>query len=181
MQRDGPKASVSNAIIIIACNIPDSDSVKYGNMKIQNLKSVAKSAVFITVLTSGVSLRAAIPALPQPLSDTVTGPNQFQTVAFSEANTLTSAYLILATGDHDYKGHRVKAMHQIEAAGKLLGVSLHGDDKDRQKQVLSDDKLREVRGMLETVLGAAEVKSQPRVSKHVNAAIEQIDIALRIR
>jgi len=102
-------------------------------------------------------------------------------MAFSESQTLTSAYLILATGDHDYRGHRVKAMHQIETAGKLLGVSLHGDDKDKQKQVLSDDKLREVRGMLQTVLGAAEVKSQPRVSKHVTEAISQINMALSIR
>lgn len=170
-----------NAVRTIACNIPDPNFVKYGNMKTKFLEITAKSTFFATALACGISLRAATPAMPQSLTDPATGPHQLQTVAFSEAGTLTQAYLILATGDHDYKGHRVKAMHQIEAAGKLLGVSLHGDDKDKQKQVLSDDKLREVRGMLETVLGAAEVKSQPRVSKHVNAAIEQIDVALRIR
>jgi hypothetical protein len=31
------------------------------------------------------------------------------------------------------------------------------------------------------VLGAAEVKGQPRISKHIAEAINQIDIALSIR
>lgn len=150
-------------------------------MKINQLKTTAKSAVLVTVLACGINLRAATSASPQTLADAFTGPNQLQTVAFPEAQTLTGAYLILATGDHDYKGHRVKAMHQIEAAAKLLGMDLVGEAKDRQKQVLSDDKLREARGMLETVLGAAEVRSQPRISKHVSEAINQIDVALSIR
>jgi hypothetical protein len=153
-------------------------------MKTKYLKTSAKSAVLVTVLACGVSLRAATPSLPQPLSDSVTGPNPFQTVAmsnFSEAKALTRAYLILATGDHDYQGHRVKAMHQIEAAGKLLGMDLAGGAKDRQKQVLSDDKLRDARGLLEIVLNAAEVKAQPRISKHISEAINQINVALSVR
>ena len=153
-------------------------------MNTNHLKTAAKSAVLVTVLACGINLHAATPSTPQPLSDSVTGQNQFpiaQVVGFSEAQALTSAYLILATGDHDYKGHRVRAMHQIEAAGKLLGMDLVGDAKDRQTQVLSDDKMREARGLLETVLGAAEVKGQPRISKHIAEAINQIDVALSIR
>jgi hypothetical protein len=72
-------------------------------------------------------------------------------------------------------------MHQIEAAGKLLGMDLAGDAKDRQKQVLSDDKLRDARGLLEIVLNSAEVKAQPRISKHIAEAINQINVALSIR
>ena len=153
-------------------------------MKTKYLKTTAKSAVLVTVLACGVSLRAATPATPQTLSNGVTGLNQFQTMAmsnFSEAKALTRAYRILATGDHDYKGHRVKAMHQIEAAAKLLGMDLGGDAKDRQKQVLSDDKLRDARGLLEIVLNSAEVKAQPRISKHITEAINQINVALSIR
>jgi hypothetical protein len=166
------------------CNIRDSRSVKYDNMKNEYLKATAKSAVLTTLLACGVSLRAATPATPQTLSGPVTSQNPFQTVAmsnFSEARALTGAYLILATGDHDYKGHRVKAMHQLEAAGKLLGMDLRGDARDKQPQVLSDDKLREARGMLQTVLGAAEVKGQPRISKHITEAINQINVALSLR
>ena len=163
------------------CNFPASRSVKYGNMNTKHLNTAAKSAVFATVLACGINLRAAT---PQTLNDSVTSQNQFptaQVVNFSEAQALTGAYVILATGDHDYKGHRVRAMHQIEAAGKLLGMDLVGGAKDRQQQVLSDDKLREARGLLETVLGAAEVRDQPRISKHIAEAINQIDIALSIR
>jgi len=154
------------------------------NMNTKYLKTAAKSAVFVTVLSCAVSLRAATPSTPQTLGGSVVSQNQFQTVAFSdsaEAGMLRSAYLILATGDHDYKGHRVKAMHQIEDAAKLLGMNLSGDAKDKQPQPLSDAKLREASGLLSNVLGAAEVKSQKRVTKHITEAINQINTALTIR
>ena len=156
----------------------------YMNMNTKLLKTAAKAAVFVTVLACGVNLRAATPATAQTLSGSVAVQNQLQTVAFTdsaEAGMLQSAYLILATGDHDYKGHRVKAMHQIEAAAKLLGVTLSGDAKDKQPQPLSDAKLREAQGLLENVLGAAEVKDQKRITKHINAAIDHINTALSIR
>jgi len=150
-------------------------------MKSNYFKTTAQSVIFVTALACGITLRAATAFMPQPLNAGVTGQNQLQSVDFSEAGALTRAYLILATGDHDYKGHRVQAMHQIEAAAKLLGVNLGGDARDRQRQVLSDEKLREARGMLETVLGAAEIKDQPRIAKHVTEAIHEINVALRLR
>jgi hypothetical protein len=122
-----------------------------------------------------VNLRAATPATTQTLNGSIVVQNQFQTVAFSdsaEAGMLQNAYLILATGDQDYKGHRVKAMKQVEAAAKLLGMNLSGDAKA---------KLREAQGLLQNVLGAAEVKNEKRVTKHINNAINQINIALSIR
>jgi hypothetical protein len=107
-----------------------------------------------------------------------------QIVAFNnstEAGMMHRAYHILATGDHDYKGHRVAAMHRIEAAAKLLGVDLSGDLKDKEKQVLSDDKLREAQGLLRNVLGASAVKGQKRIEKHINGAIDEINAALSVR
>jgi hypothetical protein len=153
-------------------------------MNTKHLKTAAKTAVFITILAYGVNLRAATPATTQTSSGSAAVQNQFQTVAFSdsaEAGMLQNAYLILATGDHDYKGHRMKAMHQIEAAAKLLGMNLSGDAKDKQPQSLSDAKLREAQGLLQNVLGAAEVKNEKRVTKHISEAINQINIALSIR
>ena len=105
----------------------------------------------------------------------------FQVVAFrdsAEADMLRQAYRILATGDHDYNGHRIKAMHAVEAAGKLLDMDLAGDLKDRTPQPLSDDKLREAQGHITQVLGSAEVKDQKRVVKHLNEAVNQINTAL---
>ena len=154
------------------------------NMNTKHLKTAAKAAVLVTALSCGANLRAATPSTPQTLGGSVVSQNQFQTVTFSdtaEAGMLRQAYIILATGDHDYKGHRVKAMHQIEAAAKLLGMSIGGDAKDRQSQPLSDAKLREARGLLQRVLGAAEVKNQKRISKHIAEAINQINVALTFR
>jgi hypothetical protein len=153
-------------------------------MNTKLLKTAAKAAVLVTALSCGVSLRAATPSMPQTLVGSVVSQNQFQTVAFSdsaEAGMLRSAYLILATGDHDYKGHRVRAMRQIEAAASLLGMNISGDAKDRQPQPLSDAKLREAQGLLQSVLAASEVKSQKRVTRHVTEAINQINVALSIR
>jgi len=153
-------------------------------MNSKYLKTAAKSAVFVTVLFYAMSLRAATSSVPQALSGAIVSQNQYQTVAFrdtAEAGMLRRAYLILATGDHDYKGHRVKAMHQIEAAADLLGMNIRGDAKDRQPQVLSDAKLREVQGLLQKVLGSTEVKSQKRVSKHIVEAVNQLTAALSIR
>jgi len=153
-------------------------------MNTKHLKIAAKAAVLVTVLSVGINLRAATPSMPQTLNGAGVSQNQFQTVAFSdsaEAGMLHRAYRILATGDHDYKGHRAKAMRQIEAAAKLLGLDLSGDLKDRQPQLLSDEKLHEASGLLANVLGSSEVKGQERISKHITAAINQINIALTIR
>jgi len=153
-------------------------------MKTKYLKTAAKTAVFATILSCAVSLRAATPSMPQTLNGAGAGQNPFQTIAFSdsaEAGMLHRAYRILATGDHDYKGHRAKAMRQIEAAAKLLGLDLSGDLKDRQPQLLSDEKLHEASGLLANVLGSSEVKGQERISKHITEAINQINIALSIR
>src|SRR5208283_565945 len=153
------------------------------NMNTKHVKAAVKAAVLVTALSCGANLRAATPSMPQTLSGSEAVQNQLQTVAFSdsaEAGILRNAYLILSTGDHDYKGHRVKAMHQIEAAAKLLGMDLSGDAKDKQPQPLSDAKLREAQGLLQSVLGASEVKSQKRVTKHITEAIDQINVALSI-
>lgn len=94
---------------------------------------------------------------------------------------LHRAYRILANGDHDYHGHRAAAMNQVRKAAELLGEDLAGDDKDREKQVLSDDKMKEARGLLKNVLGAAEVKDQKAISHHIEMAIREIDLGLRTK
>jgi hypothetical protein len=71
-------------------------------------------------------------------------------------------------------------MHQVEDAAKLLGLDLSGDARDHEKQVLSDDKLREARGLISNVLASAAVKDQKKVVNHLNAAVNQINIALSV-
>jgi hypothetical protein len=153
-------------------------------MNIKYFSTFTKLAVCSGMIIGTASLRGATAAKPQAFNVSTPVSSQFETVAFSdsaEAGMLHRAYRILATGDHDYKGHRVKAMHAVEAAAKLLGVDLSGDAKDNESQVLSDDKMREAGGLLQNVLGNAEVKGQPRVSKHITEAINQINTGLGIR
>ncbi len=92
-------------------------------------------------------------------------------------NLLRQAYATLAMADHDYKGHRVEAMKQIEAAGRLLGVNLHGDGKSHEKQGVSDQQLRVAQGLLQQARPGLTGKPL----HHVDRAIKQITVALSIR
>jgi hypothetical protein len=148
-------------------------------------------AAIATALAAGTAARAMTSATASTRPDTASvslaagpGRNAFEAVAFSdgaEARRLRDAYRILATGDHDYRGHRVKAMHQIEAAGKLLGMDIAGDLKDRTPQPLSDDILRNAQDLIRTVRNSAEVKDQERVTRHLDNAIAELDAALATR
>ena len=136
------------------------------------------------VLVCAAGARATTTPMPSTLDAPAVGNPALQSVAFrdsTEAKLLRDAYHILATGDHDYDGHRVKAMHSVEAAGKLLGVDMAGDLKDHTPQPLSDAKLQEAQGLINQVLASAEVKGQERVVKHLNEAVLHINKALKVR
>jgi len=90
---------------------------------------------------------------------------------------LSEAYATLSVADHDYKGHRIEAMKQIEAAGKLLGVNVRGDGKGHEKQGTSDEQLRTAQGLLQQASSGLSGKAL----KHVNNAIKQISTALAIK
>jgi hypothetical protein len=92
-------------------------------------------------------------------------------------NLLRQAYVTLAMADHDYKGHRAEAMKQIEAAAKILRADIRGDGRGHEKQGVSDEQLRIARTMLEQ----ARVGLRGKALKHVDRAIKQINIALKIR
>ena len=146
------------------------------------LSTITRIVVCGGLLAGATSLHAVTTtATPQALTVAPAAPYQFETVVFSdsaEAGMLHRAYHILATGDHDYRGHRAEAMKQVKKAADLLGYDLGGDDQYHEKQFLSDDKMREARDLLNHVLGAAEVKGQEKISKHIDAAISEIDAAL---
>jgi hypothetical protein len=95
----------------------------------------------------------------------------------AEAGLLRQAYALLSVADHDYKGHRVRAMKQIEAAGKVLGISLRGDGKVHEPQGTSDAQLRSA----EALLQQASAGLRGRGLKHIQQACEQLNVALAIR
>jgi hypothetical protein len=90
---------------------------------------------------------------------------------------LVDAYAALERADHDYHGHRVDAMKQIEAAGKSVGVNVHGDGRAHEKQGVSDEQLRIAEGLLQQAKEG--LKGKPL--KHVNNALKQLHTALKIK
>ena len=90
---------------------------------------------------------------------------------------LQQAYTALEQADHDYKGHRIAAMKQVEAAGKRLGLNLRGDGKGHEKQGVSDQQLRTA----QTLLQQASAGLTGKPLKHVNHALKELNIALKIK
>ena len=95
----------------------------------------------------------------------------------SPVTTLDDAYATLAQANHDYKGHRVKAMKQIELAVQELGGKISGKGKGHEPQGTSDAQLRAAQSLLQQAAGGLSAKPL----KHVSAAIAQINTALTIK
>jgi hypothetical protein len=94
---------------------------------------------------------------------------------------LVHAYHLLKKADHDYDGHRVKAMAEVEAAGKDLGLELGGDLPDKERQWKSDDQLIEARRLLRDARDKLEARDRDRVAAHVEKAIKEINDALSVK
>ena len=90
---------------------------------------------------------------------------------------LDDAYATVAQADHDYKGHRVRAMKQIELAVQELGGKISGQGRGREPQATSDAQLRAAQVLLQQASSGLSGKAL----KHVNAAIVQINTALAIK
>ena len=110
---------------------------------------------------------------PAPKAQAGTIPNDS-----TEAGWLRQAYGLLSLADHDYQGHRVRAMKQIEVAAKHLGVTLRGDGKGHETQATSDTQLRNAQALL--VQASGGLKPGQGLA-HVKLAIAQLNTALAIR
>lgn len=127
--------------------------------------------------------------------------------ASPEAEQLRNAWIYLAMANHDYDGQRVKAMHQIHDAVRLLDSSLskttssgdhvlaekeevnaarvkflekHGS-KVKEPQAISDMQLREAATILAGVQGALEKSNQKKALHHVREAEKHLKTALKVR
>jgi hypothetical protein len=118
----------------------------------------------------GATVHAGIPAaIP------VNAPNYGR-----EADVLKEAYATLEKADHDYKGHRVAAMHHIATACDLLGQPIKGDGRGHQPQPVSDAELKDAQHKVEMVrhyIGG----TQPAIASQLDEAIKQIGIALTVK
>jgi hypothetical protein len=123
------------------------------------------------------------------------------------AGLLCKAYVVLAGANHDYNGHRGRAMGHVKSGFASLAGSIQKNGNATQKAALKKDKasiaaadqaarrtkmfhepqpqsdaaLREAAAMLVEVRPALESHRQNKVLGEVDKAIAQINIAPKIR
>jgi hypothetical protein len=94
---------------------------------------------------------------------------------------LVHAYRLLKWANSNYDGHRVKAMKEIEVAGKALGLDLEGGGSAHERQWKSDEQLTEARRLLREVRDKLEARDRDRVAAHVERALKETDAALTVK
>ena len=132
------------------------------------------AAAFISLGLAGEArAQKAIRPAPAAKAPAETIPNDS-----AEAGLLRQAYGLLSVANHDYQGHRVRAMKQIEVAAQHLGVILRGDGKGHEVQAASDAQLRNAEALL--VQASGGLKAGQGLA-HVKLAIAQLTAALAVR
>jgi hypothetical protein len=110
-------------------------------------------------------------------------PGSRQPANPADVQAVTQAYKLLAQADHDYQGHRIKAMKHLHQAGKVLGINLKGDGKtSNEAQGTSDSQLKQAQTMLQQMTSnSVGGKRHQRAMQHVNSALSELSTALSIK
>jgi hypothetical protein len=109
-----------------------------------------------------------------------------------QVTALQASQALLKQADHDYKGHRVKAMHQIHHA---IHVLQYGAKKAKNPfkapsgtgnlpQDQSDALLKKAQGQVSAIQANLSSVQDPRAAKavvHLQESLKQLDTALKIR
>jgi hypothetical protein len=144
------------------------------------------SVVAISCLCGGLAGRASAQiVLPAKAIKQATTPYAQQILELHET------HLLLHKADHDYKGHRVKAMELIHAAVLALAPAHRKPHAPGKKggggdepQNVSDAQLQQAIKQLQTVETQLASDKSPGATKAVvsiQAAIKELQIALEIR
>jgi hypothetical protein len=163
------------------------------------LKVLGALLAILTLATAGQAQQKK--KNPKPSADKAAQ----QKLMTEEAQALVRAYILLAGADQDYKGHRVKAMGQVQHAIEVLDksilknstkgkkvVALKGDIAAarakfiakhsatvHEPQALSDLQMRAAIVIIAKVGDVAAQNKQKRVASHLKQALKQIDLALK--
>src|SRR5207253_9265626 len=66
-------------------------------------------------------------------------------VKLKESEALKEAYILMAGANHDYDGHRARAMHQVHEAIKILDTSILKDGTNGEKVVALEEEIAAAR------------------------------------
>jgi hypothetical protein len=91
---------------------------------------------------------------------------------------IVHAYALLKHANHDYNGHRAKALEQVESAAKALNLKLEGDATERERKWQSDEMLAEARHLLSHARDSFDRHDRDRAANRVDRAISEIDAAI---
>jgi hypothetical protein len=141
-----------------------------------------RGALGAALLFAGL-LAAAPTAHAQKLPKRVL--NQQVVVKLKEANDL------LRMANHDYKGHRIKAIHEVRhAVVALVGKKNAGPHvppppgAGKEDQTVSDRQLRDARVLImqaiTTLEGAPVTTARTRALGHLRMAVQELNVALKI-
>jgi hypothetical protein len=150
------------ALVTVASITPSSSSAQNTNRK-NRRNAIMANRPFVPVGVGNTGVHRA-PANP------------------ADVQAVTQAYRLLSQADHDYQGHRIRAMHHLHEAGRVLGVSLKGDGKNKEQQATSDGQLKQAQVMLQQMgTNSAGGPRHLRAMKHIGSALSEIQTALSIK
>ena len=98
-----------------------------------------------------------------------------------EVSSLERIYEVLTQANHDYKGHRVKAMQAIQRACNVLGGHISGDGKAKEAQAASDADLHQSHKLLKQVLESFATNDPKSVTHDLTIAEDELRTALAIK
>ena len=85
---------------------------------------------------------------------------------------------LLSQANHDYDGHRVKAMKSIHKAAVLLKVNLQAKGDVHENQGSSDEQLQKAQKILKQARTFAAGRKQKKMVQHIDAALGHLSAAL---
>jgi hypothetical protein len=148
-------------------------------MKLRCIAQTVSFAAGLAILPLNLAaIQASSPTAPLDLNVSPYQSPALDRVGWDEAKRkkLRHAYWILEQADHDYAGHRVKAMDEIRRAGKIMDLDLKGDGYGGARPHWSEALLREARRNLQDIVE----ESGGEEHKHIRLAIKEIDRALEV-
>jgi hypothetical protein len=152
---------ITLALVTVAWMIPSPSQAQNGTRR-QRRNAIRANRPYLPVAMNGTAGRA--PANP------------------ADVQAVTQAYRLLSQADHDYQGHRAKAMKHLHQAGRVLGVSLKGDGKAKEDQGSSDSQLKQAQSTLQQMSGSnVGGKRHQKAMHHVHSALSEISTALSIK